>query len=143
MVCAHYAKEECVARSAQVAYTLRPGGYAYGPARGLPWTGEVLAELEAIAQERLPEHLTAHVREARKQAQREEAERQEARRRAGQADEELRGRLQAMSATERLEALQAFGQEHGRRSEVAWRLREHIAQLNAADEQAQAQEPEA
>lgn len=143
LVCAHYAQEECVARSAQVAYTLRPGGYAYGPARGLPWTGEVLAELEAIAQERLPEHLTAHVREAREQAQREQTERQEARQRAEQADQQLRGCLQAMSATERLEALQAFGQEHGRHSEVAWRLREYIAQLNAADEQAQAQEPAA
>jgi len=45
-----------------------------------------------------------------------------------------------MSAAERLEALQAFTAEHGRHGEVAWRLREHIQSLNAAEQQAQAQQ---
>jgi len=45
-----------------------------------------------------------------------------------------------MSATERLEALQAFTTEHGRHAEGTWRLREHIHNLNAADQQAQAQQ---
>lgn len=144
LVCAHYAQEACVAQSNRAGYTLRPAGYSYAPTpRGLPWTDEVLGELEALAEERLPEHLTAHVREAREEAQREAAEREAAQARAEQADRELRGRLEAMSGPERLEALEAYGEEHGRYSQAAWRLRDHVAQLNAAEEQPQAQEPEA
>ena len=75
------------------------------------------------------------MREAREEAQREAAQA-----RAEQADRDLRGRLEAMSAQERLEALEAYGAQHGRYSQAAWRLRDHVAQLNAADEQAQAQE---
>ena len=54
---------------------------------GLPWTDEVLAE------ERLPEHLTTHIPEAREEAQRQAAEREAAQARAEQADRELRGRV--------------------------------------------------
>ena len=110
---------------------------------GLPWTDEVRGELEALAEERLPEHLTTHIPEAREEAQRQAAKRETAQTGAEQADRELRGRLEAMSAPERLEALEAYGEEHGRYSQAAWRLRDHVQQLNAADEQAQAQEPEA
>lgn len=134
LVCAHYAQEACVAQSNRAGYALRPAGYSYEAAGGLPWTDQVLGELEALAEERLPEHLVAHVRDAREARQREDAERAEAHQRAEGADVELREGLEAMSAPQRLEALRAFGEAHGRHGDVAWRLREHIQRLNAADE---------
>ena len=44
---------------------------------GLPWEREALGLLEEIATERLPEHLTAHVREDREQRAHQQQEREQ------------------------------------------------------------------
>lgn len=124
-VMARYANEDCVANSNRSFYGLRVGGQG-----GLPWAGEVIELVEQVAEERLPEHLTAHVREERdRQAQEREAEQA-----AIEAANALRGRLEELTSEERLEALRGFGDEHGRHTTVAHWLRQDILRRNAQDE---------
>lgn len=56
IVMARLADERAVARSRQAFYALRASS------SGLPWSGELLSLIDAIAIERLPEHLTAGIR---------------------------------------------------------------------------------
>jgi ParB/RepB/Spo0J family partition protein len=123
-VMARYTKEDCVAQSARSFYALRAREH------GLPWGAEVIELIEQVAEERLPEHLIAHVREERQR----EAAAREAERAAVDAANALRGRLDELTAEERLEALRAFGEEHGRHTVVAHWLRQDILRRNAQDE---------
>ena len=67
VVMARYADEQAVAQSNRSFYTLRFSDR-------LPWHGEMLDLIDAIAAERLPEHLTEKVRaERREQVEREQA----------------------------------------------------------------------
>ena len=137
-VMAVLADENCIAQSARSHFTLHaytPSLYAYAGAgdHGLPWRTQVVELLEDLALEKLPEHLTAAVRERRAQAARERAEREAAERAAEQADTQLRDRLVAMGPEERLQALRDFGSEFGRHGERAQHLREHVLRLNAED----------
>jgi hypothetical protein len=45
----------------------------------------------------------------------------------------VRAQVADVTAEQRLEALQAFGAEHGRHSQPWWKLREHLQRLNAHD----------
>jgi ParB family chromosome partitioning protein len=123
LVMAHYAKEACVANSNRSFYELRQRD-------GLPWSDGVLGLVEEIAEERLPEHLTAHVREQREHA----AAAREAEQQAAAAADELRARLDDLTADERLQALREFGAQHGRHTVVAHWLRQDVLRRNAQDE---------
>lgn len=125
VVMARYAQEDCVANSNRSFYALRVGGHG-----GLPWAGEVIELIEQVAEERLPEHLTAQVREERDR----QATAREAEQAAIEAANALRGRLDDLSGEERLEALRAFGEQHGRHTVVAHWLRQEILRRNAQDE---------
>lgn len=129
---ARYAKEDCVANSNRSFYALRAGSRG-----GLPWSGEVIGLVEQVAEERLPEHLTAHVREERDRRQ----ETGRAEQRAADAANELRGQLDDLTIDERLEALRAFDEQHGCRSVVTHWLRQDILRRNAEDERAHEPEP--
>ena len=132
VVMARYAKEDCVANSNRSFYALRAGSQG-----GLPWSGEVICLVEQVAEERLPEHLTAHVREERDRRQ----ETRRAEQRATDAANELRGQLDDLTDDERLEALRAFDEQHGRHSVVTHWLRQDILRRNAEDERAHEPEP--
>lgn len=69
---------------------------------------------EDLALERLPEPLTVAIRERRERARREAEQRAAAEAVEQTADEALRAQLADMTPEQRLEALQAFGSEHGR-----------------------------
>ena len=138
VVMAVLADEECVARSYRSMVSLhdyRPSTYSVpGMAdTGLPWRRQVVELVEDLAIERLPEHLTARVREDRERLRIEQEERAAQERDAERADGELRSRLAEMTPDERLEALREFGDEHGRHTERAHNLRQHILTLNASD----------
>lgn len=124
-VMARYANEDCVAQSSRSFYALRAGGSG-----GLPWAAEVTALIEQLAEERLPEHLTTHVRQER---ERRAAER-EAEQAAIEAANELRGRLDELTSDERLEALRAFGEQHGQHTAAEHWLRQDVLRRNAQDE---------
>lgn len=126
-VMAHYAKEDCVAQSARSFYALRMGGHG-----GLPWAGEVIGLIEQVAEERLPEHLTAHVRDEREG----QAEAIKAEQAAVEAANALRGRLDELNGEERLEALRAFEEQHGRHTVVVHWLHQDILRRNAQDRRA-------
>lgn len=137
LVMAHYADEACIAQSRCSYYELR-----VGESTGAPWAGEVIGLLEEIAEERLPENLTATVREERERR----AELARAEQRAVDAANDIRGRLNDMTIEERLEALRAFGEEHGRHLVATHWLRQDIQRRNAQDRrqvaQVEAGEPE-
>ncbi len=126
-VMARYTKEDCVAQSARSFYALRMGGHG-----GLPWAGEVIGLIEQVAEERLPEHLTAHVREERDR----QTEAREAEQAAVEAANALRSRLDDLNAEERLEALRAFDEQHGGHTIVVHWLRQDILRRNAQDQRA-------
>lgn len=126
LVMARYADEACVARSRAALYELR-----VSDAAGVPWASEAMSLLEEIAEERLPEHVTASVRQERKR----QAELVQAEQRASEAAEELRSRLDEMTIEERLEALCAFGEEHGRHYVATYWLRQDVQRRNAEDRQ--------
>ena len=115
---ARYAKEECVTQSSRSHYELRLASWSDS---GLPWEREALGLLE----ERLPEHLTAHVRERREAEarEREEREREQAAIRAEVAD--LVERLPELGVEERAAAIADMGERHGR-----WRP--ELAELHSA-----------
>lgn len=133
VVMARYAKEDCVANSNRSFYALRAGGQG-----GLPWAGEVVDLIEQVAEERLPEHLIAHVREERDR----QAETRRAEQAATEAANDLRGRLDDLNVEARLEALRAFGEEHGRHNVVAHWLRQDILRRNARDKRSNQSEAE-
>lgn len=124
-VMARYADEDCVAQSNRSFYVLRV-------ASGLPWSAEAIGALEQVAEERLPEHLTARVREERERR----AEAVKAEQLAIEAANALRGRLDDLSVQERLEALRSFGEQHGRHTVTVHWLRQDILRRNAQDERA-------
>lgn len=126
-VMARYAKEDCVAQSARSFYSLTAAGHG-----GLPWAGEVIDLIEQVAEERLPEHLTTHVREERDR----QAEARKAEQTAVEAANALRDRLDELNGEERLEALRAFNEQHDRHTVVAHWLRQDILRHNAQDEPA-------
>jgi ParB/RepB/Spo0J family partition protein len=131
------ADEECVARSYRSMVSLhdyRPSSYSVPGTseNGLPWRRHVVELVEDLAIERLPEHLTARVREERERVRAEQEERAAQERAAEQADREMRGRLAEITPDERLEALREFGAEHGRHTERTHNLRQHIVTLNAS-----------
>jgi ParB/RepB/Spo0J family partition protein len=64
---ARYADERCVARSARSFSSLRVRD-------GVPYAGEVLDLIDEICEQRLPEHLTAEVREYRREQRQADAE---------------------------------------------------------------------
>lgn len=118
LVLAHYAQEEAVARSNRSLYTLTAPGtssypYADAPRSGVPWGGKARGLLEAMAEERLPEQLTAAVRQAREQhdAERAEADRAEAQRTA--ASEQLSEQAPRLSAQDRAERRDALVEQYG------------------------------
>ena len=121
-VMARYAKEECVAQSSRSFYDLRLASWSD---TGLPWEREALALLEELAEERLPEHLSAHVREQREKLaeEREEREREQAAVRTEVA--ELLERLPELGVEERAAAIANVGERYGR-----WRP--ELAKLQAA-----------
>jgi len=90
-----------------------------------------------VAEERLPEHLTLHVREERDRRE----ETRSAEQRATEAANELRGQLDDLTIDGRLEALRAFDEQHGRHSVVAHWLRQDVVRRNAEDERAHEPEP--
>jgi ParB/RepB/Spo0J family partition protein len=137
-VMAVLADEECVARSNRSMVSLhayRPASYVVPGTQqhGLPWARDVVELIEELAIERLPEHLTAAVRERREREHAEREERETRERAADAAEQELRERLDTMTPDERLEALRAFTTEYDRHTERAHNLREHILNLNAAE----------
>jgi hypothetical protein len=85
---------------------------------GLPWEREALGLLEEIATERLPEHLTAHVRDKREERAREQQER-EREQAALRADAELLGRLPELTVAKRATAIPDVGERYGRRGPSA------------------------
>jgi hypothetical protein len=131
VVMAVYARQEAVAMSAQVGYDVRFHHET------LPWSADVVALVEQIAEERLPQPLTDPRKAARKQAERDERERRKADRVAVAAKKELVEQLSAMTAPERLTALEQFRAEHGW-GEHYWDLQSTVATLNRADEEASA-----
>ncbi len=84
---------------------------------GLPWRRQVVELVEDLAIERVPEDLTARVREERERVRAEREEHAAKEGAAERADGELRGRLAEMTPNERLEALREFGAEYGRHTE--------------------------
>jgi ParB/RepB/Spo0J family partition protein len=70
---ARYADEGAVAQSVQSYYHLPVPS-------GLPWTGEIIDLIDALAAERLPDHLTAKKRAERAEQREKEAEREALRR---------------------------------------------------------------
>ena len=140
VVMAVLADEECVARSYRSMVSLhdyRPSSYSVPgmTETGVPWRRHVVELVEDLAIERLPEHLTARVRDERERLLAEQEERAAQERAAEQADSELRARLADMTPDERLDALREFGTQHGRHTEPTHSLREHILNLNATQPQ--------
>ena len=124
---AHLADEEAVAMSRRSYYSLHVSGHG-----GVPWGEEVLALVEEIATERLPERLTAAVRERRHREAEEADEARRAQAARERAAAELSAQLEGMSPDQRSEALAAFGEEHGRHTVEAQNLRAEVQRLNAA-----------
>lgn len=119
---ARYAKEEAVAQSSRSFYELHPASWSD---TGLPWEHEALGLLEQIAEERLPEHLTAHVREDREQRVREAQERDQQHAAMCTEIDELLARLPELTVEERGAAIAELGDRVGR-----WRP--ELAELHSA-----------
>ena len=91
---ARHAREECVAQASRSFYQLRPASWSD------TGSGVGLGLLEQIAEERLPEYLTAHLREEREQRGRERHERHERHERE-QEQAALRAQIRARPAGRR------------------------------------------
>jgi hypothetical protein len=122
---ARYADENAIAASQRSFYQLHVG------TNGVPWGADALDLLDELAAERLPEHLTQHVRED-KERRRREAEEAERARRKRQADvEALLEGLPDMSDSERSAAVEAFEREHGMYTPERWEIKSRLDELVA------------
>jgi ParB/RepB/Spo0J family partition protein len=128
-----YAQQEAVAQSSRVYWDVSFHN------EHLPWSREVVALVEQIAEERLPEPLTEPRKLERKQRERDERERQKAERVRAQAKDELAKRLPKLSAEERKAELERFREQHGW-SRDYWELQNLVTTLSTAGEPAS--EPE-
>jgi ParB/RepB/Spo0J family partition protein len=132
VVMAHLADENAVAQSKRSFYSLSFGHYT-GPT--LPWSREVLSLIEAIAIERLPEHLTERLRELRAEREQRQAEEAAAEEARAAAIAELREQLPAMAAAQRHGAVRELEAEHGWGSESS-ALYTEIRRLEQAEAEA-------
>jgi hypothetical protein len=129
-VMALYAREEAVANSNRAFYSLSVTS-GWSGTSGLPWAGEVVDPLDEIAVERLPAHLTAHLREdleaRRDEQEREKREREQASERLARFGADLEAGLREDAATlsdaEREQIEQDVSTLHGPHSTQAWALR--------------------
>lgn len=126
IVMARYAKEEAVAQSNRSFSPLSVG-------RSLPWSEEVLDLVDELAAERLPDHLTADVREQRAAQRAQDTERREHK----QAIEERTGRLEELTAEQRDELLGEASSVLGPYSPQTFELRRRIEALAEDTEDAQ------
>ena len=135
-VMARYAKEECVAQSNRSFYELRVASWSDS---GLPWERDALGLLEQLAEERLPQHLTAHVRKQRGKLAQEREEREPEQVAVRTEIAELVKRLPELGVEERAAAIGEVAERYGRwRPELA-ELHAAAAELEReADEQAAA-----
>ncbi len=131
IVMARYTKEEAVAQSNRSFSPLSVG-------RSLPWSEEVLDLVDELAAERLPDHLTADVREQRAAQRAQDAEQ----RKHEQAIEERSARLEELTAEQRDELLAEASSALGPYSPQTFELRQRIEALaEGAEEQQQTNEP--
>jgi ParB/RepB/Spo0J family partition protein len=128
VVMAVYARQEAVAMSSQVGYDVR---FYY---ESLPWSQEVVALVEQIAEERLPQALTEPRKAARRERQREEREERKADRARAKAKDELAKQLPALSAEERKGALEQFREKHGW-GDHYWELQNLVGTLARAEQE--------
>lgn len=126
IVMARYAKEEAVAQSNRSFSPLSVG-------RSLPWSEEVLDLVDDLAAERLPDHLTADVREQRAAQRTQDTERREHK----QAIEERTGRLEELTGEQRDELLAEASSALGPYSPQTFELRRRIEALAEGTEDAE------
>jgi ParB/RepB/Spo0J family partition protein len=120
---ARYADERAVARSNRSFSSLTVRS-------GLPYSGEVLELIDALCAQRLPEHLTAAVRDARHREREAQAAREAERAAARERLDAALANVESLTDEQRAQALSDVETVHGPYSLEAHRLRK---QLQRAD----------
>jgi len=119
---ARYADEEAIAQSQRSFHTLSPG-------RQLPFSGEVIDQLDAITAEKLPTHVLDRGREDR---QRQAAERAKDREDQAWLQQQYEA-LEAMSAAQREAVLTEHEERFGSWGGQRWQLEQRIRELAEAE----------
>jgi ParB/RepB/Spo0J family partition protein len=133
---ARYADEDAVARTKQSMTSLRVG-------KDAPWSDEVLDLIDEICAERLPDHLTADIREKRAAAKRADERARVERNEALKRLDGLADRVSEMDADARAQAIADAETAYGRYSPEAWDVQRLVNEATSADETAlQRDDPE-
>jgi hypothetical protein len=127
---ARYAREEAVARSSRAFYGIEVRDYH---SYGLPWSREVVDIIDAICAERLPEHLTKEVRQARAKARREDARAEREERKARRLVDDALKRVEGLDATQRQKLVAEVETQLGEDRFDAHRLRNRVYELDEAE----------
>jgi ParB/RepB/Spo0J family partition protein len=142
---ARYAREDAVAQSNRAHYAIEVRDY-YG--HGVPWSREVVDIVDAICAERLPDHLTKEVRQARAKARREQARAQRQERKRERIVADALKRVDGLDAKQRDELvaevegqLEQLGGSRFDAHELTARVRE-LNDAEAARSDEQTAEPE-
>jgi ParB/RepB/Spo0J family partition protein len=129
---ARYADEDAVAQSGRSFYTLTPG-------RQLPFSDEVIEDLDELARGKLPAHVLDRGREER---ERQAAERAQDRENDTWYEEQLAG-IESMSPDGRQALLAEVDERFGSYDPRHWQLRQRIERLDAAEPSPDAEEGDA